>query len=178
MNTPQTFFAYTPRGAGLLCAVVCIEAGKDVYGWWIGYSDGDYPSAFFKLENFFSTRMTSFFATEGADLYGGWKFDYSAGKPERIDPPLPVEEDMCHELERLQGEFGAEWLFFDGDEGIEGEVETYRNQDLPVLAVNIKSRKLNKLDKSDVVWTYGSKDFDRDILDYLMARWPLEYGKE
>jgi hypothetical protein len=57
-------------------------------------------------------------------------------------------------------------------------VEAYRHQDLPVLGVNIKSRRLNKLDKSDVVWTYRSKNFDQDVLDYLMARWPLEYGKE
>jgi len=28
-----------------------------------------------------------------------------------------------------------------------------------------------------VVWTYRSKEFDRDVLDYLTARWPLEYGK-
>lgn len=77
MNTPQTFFAFTPRGAGLLCAVVYIEAEKDVYGWWIGHSEGDYPSAFFKLENFFSAQMTSFFATEGTDLYDGWKFGKS-----------------------------------------------------------------------------------------------------
>lgn len=178
MKIPQTFFAFAPRGAGLMCAVVYIEAGKDVYGWWIGHSDGDYPPAFFKLENFFSTQTTSFFATEGSDPYGGWKFDYSSGKPKRIDPPLPVEEDMCHELERLQGEFHAEWLFFDGEEGSEVEVEAYRHQDLPVLGVNIKSRKLTKLDKSDVVWTCWSRDFDRDILDYLTARWPLEYGKE
>jgi hypothetical protein len=178
MNTPQSFFAYTPRGAGLLCAIAYIEADKDVYGWWIGYSDGDYPSAFFKLENFFSAQTTSFFATEGSDLYGGWKFDTSTGKLQRIDPPVPVEEEMCHGLERLQGEFCAEWLFFDGDDGIEGEVEAYRHQDLPVLGVNIKSRRLNKLDKSDVVWTYRSKNFDQDVLDYLMARWPLEYGKE
>ena len=178
MNTPQTFFAYTPRGAGLLCAVICIEAGRDVYGWWVGHSEGAYPPAFFKLENFFSAQMTSFFMTEGSDLYGGWTIDYSTGKPKRIDPPLPVEEEMCHLLERLQGEFSAEWLFFDGDEGIEDEVETYRHQDLPVLGVNIKSRKLNKLDKSDVVWTYRSKKFDQDILDYLMQKWPLEYGEE
>jgi hypothetical protein len=178
MKTPQTFFAFTPRGVGLLCAVAYIEVDKDVYGWWVGYRDGSYPPAFFKLENFFSTQMTSFLATEGSDLYGGWKFDYSTGKPKRIDPPLPVEKDMSHELERLQDEFNAEWLFFDGDEGREGEVEAYHHQDLPVLAVNIRSRKLNKLDKSDVVWLYRSKDFDRDILDYLIARWPLEYGQE
>lgn len=178
MKIPQTFFAYTPRGAGLLCAVVYIEIGKDVCGWWIGHQNGQFPSAFFRLENFFSTKTTTFLATDGSDLYGGWRFDYSSGKRKLIDPPLAVEDGMCHELERLQGEFVGEWLFFEGDEGIEGEVEAYHRQELPVLAANIRSHKLNKLDKHDVVWTCWSKDFDRDILDYLTAKWPLEYGKD
>jgi hypothetical protein len=177
MAVPQTYFAYAPRGAGLMCAVVYIEAGKDVYGWWIGHQDGSFPSAFFKLGNFFSTVATSFIATEGSDLYGGWNIDYSTGRLKLIDPPFPVEEDMSHELERLQDEFAAEWLFFEDAEGIKEEVDAYHSQDLPVLGVNIKSRKLNKLDKNDVVWTHWSKDFDREILDYLTARWPLEYGK-
>lgn len=177
MAIPQTYFAYTPRGAGLMCAVVYVEAGRDVYGWWIGHQDGQFHSAFFKLENFFSTLTSSFFATGGSDLYAGWKFDYSIGKPKRIDPPLLVDEAMCHELERVQDEFAAEWLFFEDIEGIEGEVEAYHNHKLPVLGVNIKFHKLNKLNKDDVVWTYWSKDFDREILDYLTARWPLEYGK-
>jgi len=174
MIMPRIFFAFAPMGAGLMCAVVYIESGNDVYGWWCGYQDGHFPSAFFKLEDFFSTRTTAFFTTEGSDLYGGWKTDYSIGKPERIDPSLPVEEDMCHELDRLQGAFADEWLFPDGDEA---ETDAYRHHDLPVLDINIKSRKLNKLDKGDVVWTYRSKEFDRDVLDYLTARWPLEYGK-
>ncbi|MGE5027287.1 MAG: hypothetical protein ACM3JK_02325 [Betaproteobacteria bacterium] len=177
MAIPQTYFAYTPRGAGLMCAVVYIEVGNDVYGWWIGYQGGSFPSAFFRLGDFFSTRPTSFFATEGNDLYGGWKIDYTIDKPKLIDPPLPVEDGVSHELERMQDEFAAEWLFFDGDDGIDDEVGAYHGQDLPVLGANIKSRKLNKLDKGDVVWTYWSSDFDREILDFLMARWPLEYGK-
>ena len=161
-----------------MCAIVYFEKGKDVYGWWVGYRDGYFPSAYFKLENFFSARKTGFLATEGSDLYGGWRFDYSTGKPKRVDPPLPVEEDMCHELERMQDEFTSEWLFFESEQGVEGEVKAYHGQDLPVLGANIKSRKLNKLDKGDVVWTYWSKDFDRDILDYLTANWPLEFGEE
>lgn len=160
-----------------MCAVVCIETGNDVHGWWIGYQDGGFTPAFFRLENFFSTLPTSFLATEGSDLYGGWKTDYSTGKPKPVDPPLPVEEAMIHDLERLQDEFAAEWLFFEDAEGTSGEVDAYHGHDLPVLGVNIKSRKLNKLDKNDVVWTYCSGDFDREILDYLTARWPLEYGK-
>lgn len=175
MNMPRTFFAFAPRGAGLMCAVFYIESGNDVYGWWIGYRDGHFPSAFFKLEGFFSTRTTVFLASDGSDLYGGWKADYSTGKQRKIDPPLPAEESVCHELERLQGEFAEEWLYSEGDEG---EMLAYRQQDLPVLDINIKSKKLNKLDKSDVAWTYWSKEFDRDVLDYLTARWPLEYGKE
>jgi hypothetical protein len=176
MVTPQSYLAYTPRGAGLMCAVVCVEAEKDVYGWWIGFMEGRFPSAFFRLENFFSSRDTRFFATQGSDIYGGWKFDYSSSRPE-ITPPIPVAEQMCHELDRMQDVFAAEWLFFEGDQGIEDEMEYYGRNDLPLQEVNIRSKRLNKMDKGDVVWRYLSKDLDLGIIDYMMPRWPLEYGK-
>lgn len=159
-----------------MCAVVCIEVEKDIYGWWIGFKEGRFPSAFFQLENFFSARDTVFLATDGSDVYGGWKFDYSSSRPE-IAPPVPIDEPMCHELERLQHVFAAEWLFFEGDEGVAEDAEYYRQNDLPVQEVNIKSRRLSKMDKGDVVWKYQSKDMDMDVIDYMTPRWPLEYGK-
>jgi hypothetical protein len=35
----------------------------------------------------------------------------------------------------------------------------------------------SRLDEGDVVSTYWSKEFDRGVLEYLMPRWPLDYGK-
>lgn len=177
MTTPQIFVAFAPRGAGLLCAVIYVVRERDVYGWWIGYKDAAFPSAFFKLENFFSAGPTAFFATEGSDLYGGWKFDYSSDPP-RLGKPIPVDEDIAHELDRMQDEFVAEWLFLRGDEGAEDEVAAYRQQELPLQDVSIKARKLHKFNTDDVVWRYYSKDLRGEIIEYLASKWPLDYGRD
>ncbi len=177
MNNHRVYIAYIPSGAGLMCAVVYLIVEQHIYGWWIGYKDASFPSAFFKLENFYSTNQTFFYATEGSDIYGGWKYDLSV-KTIRLDRPVPVEDEMCHVLDRLQEEFIAEWLFFSIDAGIEEELVFYRQHELPVREVNIKRKKMNKLKKDEVVWTYASKEIGMNIIDYLAARWPLEYGKD
>lgn len=172
----RNYLAYAPRGAGLLCAVVYLEVEKDVCGWWIGFKEGRFPSAFFLLENFFSTRGTTLLATRDSDAYDGWRYDYASSRPE-IDPPLSIEDRLCHELERLQNAFAEEWLFFAGNGGNEEDVAYYRQNDLPVQEVNIKAKRLGRMDRSDAVWTYGSTAPERDVIDYLAPRWPLEYGK-
>jgi hypothetical protein len=174
MTTPVGYLAYTPRGAGLLAAVVYVAAEKDVYGWWTGASNSDFPSAFFLLEDFFRVSGTTFYATRGMDLYGGWAFNYSSSQPE-LDKPEPVADDLSHELEQLQDAFWAEWLFVSDDKGIEDEVAAYARSELPLQQVNIKIARLNKLDKEDVIWTYASPGIDLEIIDYMRQRWPLDY---
>jgi len=177
MVNPMVYLAYTPRGAGLLAAVVYIVVGKDVYGWWTGASNSDFPAAYFRLEDFFSVSGTTFHASRGMDLYAGWVFNYSSSTPE-LEKPVPVEQEMAHELERIQDAFWAEWLFFSDDRGADAEIAAYASSELPLQAVNIKNNKLNKLDKDDVIWTYASPGIDMDIIDYLRARWPLDYRIE
>lgn len=174
MNVPGVYLAYAPRGPGLMCALFYIVHDKDVYGWWIGSAGGEFPSAFFLLENFFSAEKTVLYATRGSDIYGGWTFDYSSSRPE-LDKPIPVDEDMCHELNRQQFAFASEWLFFEGARGIEEEIAAYGRQELAVQVVNVKSARLNKLNKDEAVWSYASPGFDMDILDSLMRKWPLDY---
>lgn len=177
MLMPNVHIAYTPRGAGLLCAMFYAEINGDVFGWWTGHRDGSYPAAFFKLENFYSVQDTGFFATDGSDLYGGWYYDYGSSRPV-LDSPIPVNDDLCHELIRLQDAFVAEWLFYSSGSTVAGDEESaYGARDLPVQAVNVKSRKLNKLIQEDVIWRYSTHDFDPGVLDYLSRRWPLEYAK-
>jgi hypothetical protein len=176
MSNHRTFLAYAPRGAGLMCALVYQEMQGIVHGWWTGARDSGLASAFFKLEDFYTPRDTPFFATEGGDLYGGWRYNYASSEP-LLDKPVPVADDVSHELDRLQFLFSTEWLFFMEDEGVEEERRAYERMGLPLQSANIKSRMLNRLDKGDVVWTYWSKEFDRSVLEYLMPRWPLDYGK-
>ena len=47
MATPQSYIAYAPFGAGLMCAAVYFEHGTDVVGWWIGARGYEYHSAYF-----------------------------------------------------------------------------------------------------------------------------------
>ena len=174
MTTPASYLAYTPRGVGLLAAVVYLAADKDVYGWWTGARNSDFPSAYFLLEDFFSVRGTTFYATRGMDLYGGWALNYASSQPE-LGTPVRVADDMAHQLEKLQDAFWAEWLFFSDDQGVEDEVAAYARSELPLQQVNIKSSRLNKLDSTDVIWTYASPGIDLEVIDYMRARWPLDY---
>jgi hypothetical protein len=172
--TPQQFVAYAPYGVGILCALVYLERGADVYGWWIGARDAEWLTAYFKLEEFFTARQTRFLATEGMDLYGGWKRLYSAREPE-LDKPEPVADDAAHELDRVQGMFAAECLFFEDDAAAAAERKAYERYNLPLAHVNVRAKMLNKLDKNRAVWAFRSHEFDGTILDYLQRHWPLDY---
>ena len=174
---PESFLAFAPYGPGLLCAMVYFVSDKDVYGWWTGFKDYRYPSAFFKLENFFDVSETACFATEGSDIYGGWRYDYARSEP-KLDRPVPVEDEYAHKLDQLEDAFAAEWLFFRDDKDAHAELDAYTKGELPVQEVNVQHRRLNKLDKTEAVWTFRSHAFNARILEYLTARWPLDYGKE
>ncbi|HTP94904.1 MAG TPA: hypothetical protein VMK05_03580 [Burkholderiales bacterium] len=177
MTTPQVYIAYTPRGVGLNCAVLYLERGDDVFGWWIGARNSDYLTAFFELENFFTTRETRFFATEGSDLYRGWRHVYSPPKA-IIDRPSAPPDDVCHELDRAQDVFTREWLHFEGGPDSAAETRAYGELELAVQPVNIRARQLNKLDRSGVVWTYRSHGLEWKVIDHLGRHWPLDYRPE
>jgi hypothetical protein len=173
-TTPQSLIAYAPYGVGLQCALIYFQQGSDVYGWWIGARNSDYHSAYFKLESFFTTKPTRFYASEGMDLYGGWRYLYSAREP-ALDKPVPVEDEASHELERVQDVFATEWLFFDTDPDIAAERKAYDGYNMPLGHVNVRAERLGKLDKHHAVWLYRSHDFQADVLDYLQKFWPLDY---
>lgn len=175
-TVPRTFIAYRPFTAGVMCALFYFEKGPDIYGWWIGPRHSRYYSAYFKLEDFFTTHSTRFYATGGMDLYGGWRFLYSA-RTAALDKPVTVEEDAAHELDRLQGIFVAEWLFFDDDADAAAEREAYEKMKLPVRHVNIRADALERLTSDGPEGRYRSHDFDMAVLDYLQRHWPLDYRK-
>ncbi len=174
LTSPRTFIAYRPFSTGLACALFYVEKGPDVYGWWIGPRGSRCYSAYFKLEDFFTTRSTRFHATGGMDLYGGWRFLYSA-RTAALDKPIPVEDAASHELDRLQGIFVAEWFFFDDDPDATVERDAYEKMKLPVRHVNIRADALRRLASDGPQWSYRSHDFDMGVLDYLQRHWPLDY---
>lgn len=177
MTMFQCHLAYAPRGAGLLLAVAYRVEGDAVAGWWIGHRDASYHPAYFLLENYFSTHPATFLATAGSDLYGGWRFDYTRAEP-RLDDPVPADDALCHRLEQLQDAFAGEWLFFRGNPGADAELAEYARCELGVQDVGIRCTQLDKLDRSEALWTYRSHDFDFGLLDFLSSRWPLEYRRE
>lgn len=176
MTTTQNYIALAPHGVGLMCAVVYFEHGADVVGWWLGARGYEYHSVYFKIENFFSTKPTRFYVTDGMDLYGGWTLLYSARDPV-LDKPVPVEGAVSHELNRVQGMFAAEWLFFADDADAAAEREAYEKFPLPLQHVNVRSMRLNRFDESQPVWIYRSHDCDLDVIDYLQQYWPLDYRR-
>jgi hypothetical protein len=111
------------------------------------------------LEHYYSTRETVCYRSAQSDLYGDWLTMSTLGES-RIDPPVPVAEDLCHQLAHLQDAFVREWLFFEDDPGSASEVAALRERGLPVLAVNIRAGKLDKLVTGGPVWTYTSPGAD------------------
>ncbi len=174
-TVPRSFIAFAPYGVGVLCALFYFEKGRNVYGWWIGARDSEYHSAYFKLEEYFSTKASRFYATQGCDLYGGWRLLYSAKLPE-LDKPLTMDEDVAHELDRVQDMFVSEWLFFEDAPEAAVEREAYDRMNLPVFHVSVRAEGINRLNKDEPVWLYRAHDFDGGVLDYLARYWPLDYG--
>ena len=174
MGTPQCFLAFAPFGVGVLCALTYFERVADVYGWWIGARDTEYQAAYFKLEDFYTKRATRFYATENSDLYGGWRRLYSS-KAAALDPPVTVDADAAHELERTQDRFVLEWLFFEGDEREKEERVEYDEANFPLRAVNLRPSRLRRFDRSQPVWLHRSPGFDSGVLAYLQRHWTLDY---
>ena len=169
-----SYLAYTPRGAGVLCALFYFEEDKHIFGWYTGSQEGEFPATFFMLENFFSSQQTIFYRSQEDDVYGTW-LKHTPGSDVPVEGRELVPDSACHELERLQFAFIREWLFYADDDVAEKECAEYRDQGLPVQAVNIRSRKLNKLDKSDLIWTYATATVDMNVISFLMRHWPLDH---
>ena len=178
MSEPQVFLAYSPRGVGLRCAVMYFKGERDVYGWFTGARNAEFVSAYFLLENFYARSGTRFYASEGSDLYGGWRYDYAARPARRLESAVRADDTLCHELERAQGAFVAEWLFYRGDPEAAPDMEAYGEAELALGEVNVRHRRLGRLARSHVTWTYYSQFFEQPVLQFLARNWPLDYRAE
>ena len=174
MAEAATYFAYDPTGPGVMCALFYLAHDDDVYGWWIGAEEGRYPPAFFMLEKFYSDGETRLYATQGNDAYGGCRVDYTMGCRPLADP-LPLPQDICHELEQHQSAFVQEWLFFADESETAAEIDALEKAGLTVKPVNIREKRLHKFERRDPVWTYASPATYLNIIDFLRQRWPLDY---
>jgi hypothetical protein len=148
-----------------------------VYGWYTGAQASEFPASFFMLERFYSRHATAFYRTHVSDVYADWFLEFPPIE-QQLDRPVPVPEAICHELEHLQFVFAQEWLFYRDDPQRGQEVAIYHDTGLPVQSVNIKSQRLNKLNKDAAVWTYSMQGFDLNVLDHLSGNWQLDYKPE
>jgi hypothetical protein len=169
----ECYLAYAPRGAGLLSAVCYFALNENIYGWYIGAQSNSFPASFFIVERFYSMHAAAFYRTLENDIYGTWVLEFPPLQ-QSLDRPIPVPEDLCHELTQSQATFSHEWLFYRDDPGASDEITAFRQAQLPLQLVNIKSKKLNKLAHDEPVWTYASPNLDVNVIEYLRDNWPLD----
>jgi hypothetical protein len=165
---PKIQLRYSPDKTGFVSALFYIELGVDVYGWYAESLGRRFSSAFFMLENFYANRPAVLYQSMEDDVYGMWISD-SPMTDHEIRCPLP--EPVPHELERIQSQFVQEWLFFENDPAAATELAVYRNRDLPLQAVNIKPRKLQRLGKTGGNWEHNTSGSNADIFELMHKRW-------
>jgi hypothetical protein len=177
MIEPHVHIAFAPRGAGLLCALFYFIRDRDVFGWFTGARAHEFPASFFMLERYFSKEETTCYRSAANDVYGEW-LAATSDRESPIDPPVPVPELVCHELDRLQDAFAREWLLYADDPTHAEEAALLTERELPVLAVNVRPRKLAKLATGQPVWTYSSPGTDAHVIRFLAKRWRIDYAPD
>lgn len=176
MLEPHVHLAYAPRGAGVLCAALWVVQGPHCYGWFTGAQAYEHPAHFFVLENYYSTRETACYRSADDDVHGKWVQVTAHNKSAvDLDTPGPLPEPLCHEMEQLQDAFVREWLFYRHAPDAEPDAAALRARELPVMALNIRPKKLNKLQTGAPVWTFTSPGADRNVIAFLARYWMLDY---
>jgi len=168
---PKTHIRFLPDEPSSVSALFYVEYGIDVYGWYTHAEQGSFCAAFFMLENFYSDRSSAaLYRSIEDDVYGPWAND-SASTDTEIRCPLP--EPVRHELERIQSNFMDEWLFFENDPAASRELLAYASHRFVIHAVNVKSRKLNRLEKTKTSWEHKTPGIDSNIMDFVQKHWRL-----
>lgn len=167
---PKFYISYSPDKLGYVFALLYFESNADIYGWHIEAKSHYFSAAFFMIENFYADRATRLYRSIPDDVYGPWTIDYPPSKGE-IRNPMP--ESASHELERLQSRFVEEWLFFGDAPQLQQESAAYRMHGLHVQEVNIRSRRLSRLDKQSPTWTCMSPGIDLNVVELLRKYWRL-----
>lgn len=123
MQTPNIFLAYTPRGAGLRCALAYLTTPHDAYGWFTGpRQDTTVASCYFLLEGLFTKGAARYEAVDAGALHAAWSLD----------------EARFQELARLQETLSCEWLFYRDDPRVAAELEAYAEGELAAGEVNLR----------------------------------------
>lgn len=171
---PKTHIRFLPDEPSSVSALFYVEHGVDVYGWYT-HADAQaggarFSAAFFMLENFYMNRSSVLYRSLEDDVYGPWTND---SPPIDTELRCPLPEPVRHELERIQSNFVDEWLFFENDPAASSELLSYENHRFLVHPVNIKSRKLNRLEKNNKSWEHKTPGIDSNVMDFVEKNWRL-----
>lgn len=166
---PKIYIRYLPNRPGSVWALFYIESDADLYGWCTEAAGPRFSASFFMIENFYTNRTTCLYRSVQDDVYGEWLED-APRVMEGIRCPVP--EPVRHELERIQSNFVEEWLFFATDPIVDTEFDAYRTHGFPIQAVNVKSRRLNRLDKASRYWVHNTPHMDLHVVEFLQ-----KYGR-
>jgi hypothetical protein len=173
MIEPHVHLAFAPRGAGLLYAVAWFAQGDDVLGWFAGEQDGLVARHYFWLEQHYAASGSRSAFSASDDLRGPWVEPRLGQAPVSTVAP---DEPLLHALAEVQERFVRHWLFADdGSAAAARQAEALRARGLPVRALNPRPDRLGKFTPGAALWIYDGPGADRNLLDYLSRRWPLEH---
>ncbi len=161
---PKIYISFFPENLGVVSALFYVEAEADIFGWYGTSNSRRFYAAFFMAENFYAKRATVLHRSLYGDVYGPWTADYP---PARGRSRCPLPETIRHELERIQFEFISEWLFFKTDPAIDAELAAYQCHSLPVNTLNIKFKRLRRLNQRNGAWSYSTAGTDLNVLEFL-----------
>jgi hypothetical protein len=165
---PKICIQYLPGPAGGLVAMFYVETDSDIYGWYLEADSRRFSAAFFMLEHFYATTATVLYRSVEDDVYGPWVMDFP---PQEHLLACPLPDPVRHELERLQSGFVDEWLFFDGEPRDARDAQQYAAQNVPVHCVNIRPRRMARLERRQSAWLYQTVGSDLNIMDFLQKHW-------
>jgi len=128
------------------------------------------------LENYYSKRNTVCYRSAEDDVRGEWLQVSARGESPVASFPRsgPVPEPLCQELAHMQDAFIREWLFYRDDPVHAEEDAELRERELPTTGLNIRPKKLNKLQTDAPVWTYTSPGADLNVISFLAQHWTLD----
>ncbi len=174
MAQAHAHLGFSPRGVGLLYAVLWLEHKKDILGWFIGDKDGEPVAAYFLLQAYYEPGNPRYQRTLQDNVYGPWVEATPSGDAPRPQPVV-ISEPICHELQQLQQQFCQHWLFFGDDPARSAEAAALAARELAVRRVNIRPERLAKFHHGAAVWRYDAPGADLHVLERLSRLWPLDY---
>jgi hypothetical protein len=170
----HSYLATAPRAAGVTSALFYAVLGENVCGWCTGVPDMQVATAFFALEQYYSTHETVYCRSTDGDLRGSWIVDTA---PVTTDIRCPLTEPVCRELSHLQSEFVREWIWYSGDPGSAEETDAYRKLGFSPRPINVRASQLHRFDCSRQVWVYMSPGTDLNLVLAIKKHWLSDSGQ-